>query len=108
MLEVVTRQDYNASTTTNQALNLSSQHAVRQECISLSLTLVGKSLFATKKSLSWEKKDKFPIGMFCRKTRRAVGGMAASKGILSGVQRVWTKKINKKKRDELRDNGKVG
>ena len=33
--------------------------------------------FDTKTSLSWEKKAKFPIGMFCRKTRSAVGGIAA-------------------------------
>ena len=42
MLEVVTRKDCNASTATNSAHNFSSRHAVRQQCIPISLTLVGK------------------------------------------------------------------
>jgi hypothetical protein len=48
--------------------------------------------FATKKSLSWEKKVKFPIGMFCRKTRSAMEEITVAQRILSSVQKVQIKR----------------
>jgi len=70
-------------------LSISPLDTLYVSSVYLSLTLIGKSLLCHQEvSLSWEKKGKFPIGMFCRKTRSAVGGMTAVQRILSGVQRV--------------------